>query len=405
VTALPIHLNPGTKEYRQANLVIFLAGFMAFAMLYIVQGILPALSHDFHISPATSSLTLSLTTLPMAIAIVVAATWSEGHGRRLLLIIALLGGAALTLLAAASPGFAVLLGLRFLTGVVLAGLPAVAMAYIAEEVAPISLGRAMGLYISGTGLGGMTGRLVGGLVSDVFSWRVALAALGLTCLVGGAWVARSLPQSRHFNAVPGSMRARLAAVRGPLSDPVIFRLGLCGFVLMGSLVSFFNYVQYRLAMPPFKIANGLVALIFLLYLFGTFSSNWMGRLTERRSSRSILLFGFAIMAVGALLTLPNVLPMVLLGTATIVFGFFGAHSVASGWVNARAREGRAQASSVYLFFFQLGSALFGFVGGLFFVAFGWSGEVGTVLVLLAAGVLIAIGLPSTKILVEVPNAS
>src|SRR5665647_3875680 len=38
-----------------------------------------------------------------------------------------------------------------------AGLPAVAMAYVAEEFHPSGMGGVMGLYISGTGLGGMTG--------------------------------------------------------------------------------------------------------------------------------------------------------------------------------------------------------------------------------------------------------
>ncbi|HSF27158.1 MAG TPA: MFS transporter, partial [Actinomycetes bacterium] len=282
------YLQTGTHEYRRASLVLFLAGFMTFAMLYVVQGILPAVSADFDVSPAVSSLALSLTTLALAVAVVVAASWSEGRGRRPLIVGALLGGALLTILAAASPGFGWLLALRVLTGLVLAGLPAVAMAYVAEEVAPASLGTAMGLYISGTGLGGMSGRLVGGLLASAVSWRVALGVLGLLCLIGGTWVARRLPRSRHFVAVPGGMRARLAGLRTPLRDPVLVRLSLCGFVLMGSLVSYFNYLQYRLAAAPFGLPAGLVALVFLLYLFGTVSSNWMGRLTDRRSRRSVL---------------------------------------------------------------------------------------------------------------------
>ena len=399
------YLHTGTQEYRRASLVLFLAGFMTFAMLYVVQGILPSVSADFDVSPAVSSLALSLTTLALAVAVVVAASWSEGRGRRPLLVGALLGGAVLTLLAAASPGFGWLLVLRVLTGLVLAGLPAVAMAYVAEEVAPASLGTAMGLYISGTGLGGMSGRLAGGLIASAVSWRVALGAVGLLCLIGGSWVARRLPRSRHFVAVPGGMRTRLAGLRVPLRDPVLVRLSLCGFVLMGSLVSFFNYLQYRLAAAPFGLPAGLVALVFLLYLFGTVSSNWMGRLTDRRSRRSVLLLALALMLVGALLSVPDVLPLVLLGTATIVFGFFGAHSVASGWVNAAASQARAQASALYLLFYHVGSSVAGFVGGLFFGVFGWGGEVATVIILLAAGALAAIRLPPTSGPVEVPDAS
>jgi YNFM family putative membrane transporter len=162
---------------------------MTFSMLYVAQGILPDLSRDFSVSPAEASLTLSLSTLPLAVAVVVAASWSEGQGRRLLLVASVLSAAGLTLTAAVAPSFGALLALRVLTGLALAGLPAVAMAYVAEEFHPSGLGTAMGLYISGTGLGGMTGRLAGGLLASTWSWRVAMAVVGGVCLVGGAWVA------------------------------------------------------------------------------------------------------------------------------------------------------------------------------------------------------------------------
>lgn len=387
------HLRRGTPDYRQTSLVLFVAGFVAFALLYVAQGILPDVSRDFAVSPATASLTLSLSTLPLAVAVLVAASWSEGQGRRRLLVGAVLSAGALTLAASVAPTFEVLLVLRVLTGLVLAGLPAVAMAYVAEEFHPSGLGTAMGLYISGTGLGGMSGRLAGGLLASAWSWRVAMAVVGGVCLVGGLWVAMRLPSSRNFVVTPGSMRERMGGLRGPMRDPVIIRLAVCGFVLMGSLVSFFNYLQYRLADAPFNLSATLVALVFFLYLFGTVSANWMGRMTDRHSRRSVLLLGLAIMAAGALLSLSNWLPLVLAGAAAMVFGFFGGHSVTSGWVNVWATRQRAQSSALYLFGYHIGSSLAGFVGGLFYAGFGWPGEVATVLALLALGLLVTVSLP------------
>lgn len=398
-------LRKGTPEYRQASLVMFVAGFLTFAMLYIVQGLLPAISREFSVSPASASLTLSLTTLPLAVAVLVAAAWSEGRGRRPLLIGSLVAAACLTLAAAASPNFGSLLGLRMLTGLVLAGFPAVAMAYVAEQFHPSGLGTAMGLYISGTGLGGMSGRLAGGLITGVASWRVAMACAAVVCLAGAVWVARQLPASRNFAVTPGRLAERLASIREPLGDPVIRKIMIIGFVLMGSLVSFFNYLQYRLADSPFSLPDTVIPLVFLIYLFGTVSANWMGRLTDRRSRRGVMMFGLAIMAVGALLSLADFLPSVLLGTAAMIFGFFGAHSVASGFVGAWARQQRARASALYLFGYHSGSALAGFVGGVFFGAFGWPGEVATVMVLLVLGALAITRLPARSDRTEVADAS
>lgn len=391
-----MHLRSGTPEYRQTSLVLFVAGFMAFSMLYVAQGILPDVSRDFSVSPAAASLTLSLTTLPLAVAILVAASWSEGRGRRPLLVGAVLTAAALTFLSSIAPSFEALLALRVLTGLVLAGLPAVAMAYVAEEFHPSGMGRVMGLYISGTGLGGMSGRLAGGLLASASSWRLAMAVVGGLCFAGGLWVALRMPSSRNFVATPGTMRKRMAGLRGPLQDSVMLRLALCGFVLMGSLVSFFNYLQYRLASAPFDLSPALVALVFLLYLFGTVSANWMGRLTDRRSRRRVLLLCMTIMAAGAVLTLSSQLSIVLAGASAIVFGFFGAHSVTSGWVNVWATRRRAQSSALYLFGYHIGSSVAGFVGGLFYAGFGWPGEVATVLALLAVGLLVALSLPDGR---------
>ncbi len=386
-------LRRGSPEYRQTSAVLFVAGFMTFAMLYVAQGTMPAVSEDFSVSPAVASLTLSLTTLPLAVMVVLLASWSDGQGRRGLLIGSLLGAGFLTLAAAASPSFQVLLVLRVLTGITVAGFPAVAMAYVAEEFHPSGLGTAMGLYVSGTGLGGMAGRLGGGLLAGVGSWRLAMAVVAIVCLVGGAWVATRLPSSRNFVASPGRLGTRIALIRHPLRDPVVIRLALCGFVIMGSLVSYYNYLQYRLAAPPFALGAVVISLVFAFYLFGTVSANWMGRLADRRSRRSVMILGLTIMAAGAALSLLDVLAVVLAATALMVFGFFGTHAVASGFVSAWAAEQRARASALYLFGYHLGSSVIGYGSGLFFARYGWPGEVGTVLVLLACGVGVVLTLP------------
>jgi predicted MFS family arabinose efflux permease len=380
-------------EDRQVNRVLFAAGFTAFALLYASQGMLPAVSEDFDVSPAQASLTVSLTTLPLAVGVVVGAALSERHGRRRLLVGSLLMAAALSLVTAASPTFAVLLVLRVLTGLALAGLPAVAMAYLAEEVRG-NPGAAMGLYISATGLGGLTGRLAGGLLAGVFSWRVAIATVAVAALACSAYVARRLPPSRHFHPQPESLGQQLRAGTRHFADPVLRRLFVCGFVLMGGMVAYFNFQQYRLEAPPFGLTQGTAALVFLLYLAGTVSANWMGRLTDRRGRRSVLVLGIAIMLGGLLLTLPTWLPTILAGTALVTFGFFGAHANVSGWVNGQARQRRAQASSLYLLFYHLGSSLLGFAGGIAYSA-GWN----VLVLMIGFGLLVALlmtsGLPRT----------
>ena len=73
-----------------------------------------------------------------------------------------------------------------LIGITLSGLPAVAMAYVSEEVDPKSIGLAMGLFIGGNAIGGMAGRIIGGVLTDLGSWRLAVGLIGAIGLVVGA---------------------------------------------------------------------------------------------------------------------------------------------------------------------------------------------------------------------------
>ena len=142
---------------------------------------------------------------------------------------------------------------------------------------------------------------------------------------------------------------------------------------MGSFVTVYNYVGFRLLAPPFGLSQTVVASIFLVYLVGTVSSAAVGSLAGRIGRRRVLWAMILLMLAGLALTLADTLPLLVAGMGVFTFGFFGAHSVVSSWVGIRAMAGKAQASALYLFFYYLGSSLVGSLGGLFWTAQGWPG--------------------------------
>jgi YNFM family putative membrane transporter len=166
-----------------------------------------------------------------------------------------------------------------------------------------------------------------------------------------------------------------------------------GFLLMGSFVALYNYVGYLLVAPPYNLSQAAVGSIFVVYLAGTVSSAWMGRLSDRYGPPGVISLGVVIMLLSALLTLSGNLYTVITGVAFFTFGFFGAHSVASAWVGQRAVEDKAQASSLYLLFYYAGSSIVGSVGGLFWTPYGWPGVISMVVVLLLSSLLLAGILP------------
>jgi MFS transporter, YNFM family, putative membrane transport protein len=392
-TALPTarpadtRIHHGTPEFRRTTLALFSAGFATFALLYCIQPLMPLFARDFHVSAAESSLSLSLTTGLLAPAMIVAGVLSEARGRKSMMVGSLLASSVLMIVSAFISNWRVFLVVRALAGLTFAGLPAISMAYLSEEVHPTSIGLGMGLAIGGNGLGGMVGRLLPALITDLSSWRWAIGAIGVLGLVATAIFWRSLPPSRHFSPRSIAVRALLRTFRAQFGDRRLVALFAMGFLLMGAFVTTYNYATYHLLEPPYSLSQAAVGFIFVVYLVGIFASAWIGALADRAGRGRMLSLMTIVMLAGVALTRP--LALVVIGIATVTFGFFGGHSVASSWVGLRAHEAKAQAAALYLFFYYIGSSVAGSVGGLFWDRAHWPGVTAFVGALLLAGLTVS----------------
>ncbi len=377
---------PGTGPYRRVVAALFAAGMATFALLYSTQAVLPELAAQFDVTSADTTLTVSLTTLGLGAALLVAGPLSDVRGRTWLIHLSLTASAVVALGCALAPTWGTLLALRLFEGVALAGLPAVATAYLREELHPTSHARAAGLYVGGTAIGGMAGRLLTGAVAEATGWRWALAAaavLGLACALA---VRLLLPASRNFVPVAPRARALLGMARCALSDRGLLALYGIGACSCGALVAVFNTLGFRLGAEPFDLGLGAASLVFLVYPLGTLSSALFGQLADTYGRRTVLPAGCLMAAAGALLTLPDSLPLLVAGLALLTAGFFAMHGVASGWVPARAHAGAVstgQAASLYLFTYYLGSSVFGTLAGPAWHVATWPGVVTLAVVLLA----------------------
>ena len=366
-------LEAGTVAYRHANLAMFVGGFATFAMVYSTQPLLPLLATDFGVSAASASLTVSATAAGLALMLIPGSVVADRLGRQPVMKIALGMAAILALATAAAPDFVSLLVLRALLGAVIAGLPAAAMAYIGEEFAANAQARAMGLYIAGNALGGMSGRFVAALLTDVASWRIALGVIGLMGLLAAFVFWRGLPASRHFRpraATPARIVGDMLAIYRDAGLPWLF---LTAFLGMGAFVGLYNFLGFRLLEAPYGLGQTAIGAIFLLYLVGTWASALSGRLAERYGRRNTLWVMMTVMGSGLALTLASPLWLIIAGVGIFTFGFFAAHALASGWVGRRAGERRALASALYLSSYYLGASVIGSVAGMAWSAGHWTG--------------------------------
>ncbi|WP_433734717.1 MFS transporter [Nocardia sp. CA-129566] len=377
-----------TSHERRITTALFAAGLTTFASMYSAQALLPSLSAAFGVDPAHAALAVSLTTGLLALAIIPAGALSSRFGRTRVMTASAVLAAVVGLLLPLSPSLDVLLVGRAVQGVALAGVPAVAMAYLAEEVGSAGLGAAMGVYVAGTSIGGLAGRLIPAFALELTSWRVAQAAIAIAAAICTIWFVRGLPPSRGFVARPAGMRTVLGDLGTSVRHRGLLALFALAFVLMGGFVSIYNFLGYRLARPPFELPAAVAGSVFLLYLAGTFASAAAGRMADRIGKHRVLAASVALMGVGVLVTIPDQLIAVIVGISLCTAGFFGAHAVASAWVGSMAPGNRGAASSLYLFTYYLGSAVIGSAAGIAYARGGWIALAGCVGALVAVAAVL-----------------
>ena len=391
---------PGSPAYRRLLVSLFFIGVATFAQLYSPQGLLPLIATDQGVSADRAALMVSAATLGLALGVIPWSYIGDAVGRKPAMGWAIGLACLFAVLSAVTPmvgedwGFPLALVMRLVEGFMLGGVPALAVAYLNEEVSSRAAAVAAGTYVSGTTLGGLSGRIIAAPVGEQIGWKLGMltvTALAVICVVIFLKLA---PAAQNFTPRRTRMGEAVRALTGNLRSSALWVIYLQGFLTMGGFVAMYNYLGFQLTGPEFGMPLWLSSFIFLAYLAGTFSSPRAGKLASRYSRKQVLIWGNIIMMVGVGLTLISSIWMIILGMVVLTGGFFASHAVASGWAGASAVAGRAQSASLYNLGYYAGSSVLGFVGGIFLHLAGWPGTVGMVLGLAAlATALVAVVLP------------
>ncbi|WP_147534244.1 MFS transporter [Bacillus marasmi] len=382
------YIEKGSMDYKHASIALFIGAFVTFAILYTTQPLMPVFAKEFHVSAPIASLTLSLSTGVMAVSMLIAASLSDLVGKKRMMVFSMFSTSILSILTALSPNFGVLLALRAVLGVVIAGVPSIAMAYVAEEFNPSGIGNIMGLYISGTSIGGMAGRMLTGAITDAFSWRFAILAIGMITFVLSVLFIFLLPAPKRQMVISIDDKLGWRVYLEHFKNKQLLLLIILPFLLMGSFVTIFNYIGFLLEQAPYHLSQTVIGFVFILYLFGTFSSVYMGKKADLYGASIVLKISICIMLMGAFTTLLPFLLGKIIGISILTFGFFASHSVASSWLGDFVTKDKAQASSLYLFAYYSGSSIVGSVGGYFWQHYHWVGVIGFISILTMSALII-----------------
>ncbi|WP_445945921.1 MFS transporter [Shewanella sp.] len=402
-----------------------IASVVIYINLYLMQGMLPSIAEHFKVSGANAALVLSATSFSLAFSLLMFALISDRVGRQGPIIITLWLLVSSNLLLILVQNFDDLVAIRLLQGVLLAGVPAIAMAYMKEQLSAVFILKAAAIYIMANSFGGILGRIVGGVLSQYFDWQQSMIILFIMTLLGVGLVqyllrVKTWPLTSNRDASlkglestaeqlfstqvsPNASQAALnpvaTQVQG-LSQKAKLAQDIAGFLyhlsdkqmrlafIIGGLAFFvmvnqFSFIQLHLMAAPYGLSRFQATLIFLCYLSGTLTSYLSARWIAKFGSLPLFKLALGLMLLGSVLTLFNTLSMIVVGFLLTAAGFFLTHSCCNAFVAIRAQSHRAKATALYLCSYYLGAALGGPYLMVFWQQAQWPGVVlGSVVIML-----------------------
>ncbi len=371
---------PRSSSARQ--LAAGLAGYCCFINLYAPQAILPLLSKEFGAGASAISTIMTASTLAVALTAPFTGTVADVLGRKRVIVSAMAVLALPTVMASLSPSLSALVFWRFVQGLALPPIFAVTIAYIGDEWPPREAIAAAGVYTSGASLGGFSGRLLTGVLSDLVGWRFAFDALALITLVGAAAVWAMLPRERKFVRSEGLIASGRQMVRH-LRNPQLVATYAVGFGVLFCFIATFTFIGFRLAAPPYDLSASWLGALFVTYLVGSASTPWTGWVVGRFGRRQFMIGNIAIWICGVALTLTGPLWTILLGLTLCAGCGLMCQSVSTGYVTITAQAGRSSAVGLYVTSFYLGGSLGAALGGVAWTIAGWPACVALVAAMLA----------------------
>lgn len=360
-----------------------LAGFTAFLSLYAPQPLLPLFERVFGADHFHSSLTITATTIAVAIAAPFVGRVADVVGKRRVIVTAAFVLALATFMAATSRSLDQVIAWRFAQGIATPGVFAVAVAFIHDRWEGARAATTTAAYVTGTVIGGFSGRVVSGQAAAMWGWRASFVSIGALSLVCALLLAAQLPPDRTTHSAHSDPDAAKRRLWSRLTSRALLGTYAAGFCVLFTQIAMFTYVTFHLAAPPFLLSTAALGWLFAVYLAGAVVTPLSGGWINAYGYRVTLAIAMALGVVGSLLTLGHALAAVVVGLALVCSGVFVAQAAANGYIGVAATSDRGLAVGMYATCYYVGGSVGGVLPALFWNTGEWPACVALVIVVQA----------------------
>ncbi|MGF6208016.1 MFS transporter [Pseudomonas frederiksbergensis] len=366
-----------------ALLALAMTGFICIVTETLPAGLLPEISSGLNVSPSLAGQMVTVYALGSLLAAIPLTIATQGWRRRNVLLLTIVGFLVFNSITAWSSSYGITLVARFFAGVS-AGLAWSLLAGYARRMVAVHLqGRAMAVAMVGTPIALSLGVPLGTWLGALVGWRTAFALMSVLTLGLIVWVLVKVPD---YPGQAGSERMPLGQVFfTPGVRPVL------GVVMTWMLAHNILYTYVAPFVTPAGLASD-IDVVLLVFGIAALLSIWItGRLVDRYLRNAVLL-SLATFAATACVFGFFSQSVIVIYVGTFVWGltFGGAATLLQTALADTAGEGADVALSMNVVAWNGAIAIAGLFGGVLLdqvgvVSFPW-----VLLVLLLAGLWIAV---------------
>lgn len=360
------------------RIAVCFAAIGAFLHLYAPQAVLPVMAGEYGVGAADASLIITAGTLAVAATAPFIGALSDVLGRKRVIVTAMALLIVPATMTALAQNFHELVFWRFIHGLLLPPIFTVTIAYVGDEWPPAQANGVFGLYASASAVGGFLGRFVPGMLTQYVGWRggfLALAGGSMICFV--MVLVLLTPEAKFVSA--RSLGTSLRQMVGHFRNPRLIGTYAVGFGVLFNFIATFTYLSFHLAAPPFNRSPAFLGSIFVVYLFGSAASLYLGRAIALFGRRNFVLLVLAVWAAGMLASLiPSITAVVITLIIASTCGILVQGSSTS-FVAITAKTGTSAAVGLYVTSFYIGGTFGGWLPGLAYEAGGWPWSLALVL--------------------------
>ena len=359
------------------------------ANIYYNQPLLNRISRDLNISEFTANLIAMCSQIGYAIGLLFIIPLGDLYRRRniILVNISILVVSLLTI--ALAPNIHLILFASLLTGAC-SVIPQIFMPLAAQYSTPETKGKNVGIILSGlTGI--LASRVVSGIVGEYMGWRFIYfiaAGLMVVCLLIIIRILPDLP-SNYQGSYAGLMKSLFSIVK---KYPQLRIASLRAGFSFGSFLAMWSCLAFKMEQAPFFAGNNIIGMLGLCGIAGALTASSIGRFINTVGVKRLTYIGCSLIISAWIVLYAGQYSYagIIAGILLIDIGMQCIQLSNQTSAFALCPQASNRINTIFMTTYFIGGSTGTFLAGTFWQWFGWTGVVGTGILLTSCSLLINI---------------